>query len=527
MIAKADLQLKRARRALSEDRKDDAEAACREAISRAPDCADAYYLLGRMALNAGARSRAVDLLLKAHQLAPSAPKPLIWLASIYSMAFRHRQAQDAIEQAIHLKPRDAEDLEEIGIVLSRLTEDGRALPFYERAALIAPKNAHYAYNLGFSRQTNGDVEGAALAFRRCIELNPHFYQAYLSLVELKTQTPQKNLLDVLEPLFARDSDDIERALFLGHAIAKTYEDLGDPVKSIDVLKRAKEVRRRRIRYDQARTEDLFKQAEHSHPGGAVISVANPSDAPIFVVGMPRSGTTLTDRILSSHPDVASVGEIHSFPLAARNLAGVNSPRLDHPDILRRAASINVERLASLYLSEAAALRKSQPRFVDKNPFNFLFAGLIHRALPSARIICLRRDPIDVCLSNYRLMFGQTSAFHDYAYDLGDIARYYVMFDRLMSHWSATLPPDRFMFLKYESLVSNQEMETRRLLEFCGLPWDVRCLAFHENRGGVTTPSMHQVRSPLFTSSIGRWRRYGDALSPMIEVLRQAGLVTPG
>jgi hypothetical protein len=212
-------------------------------------------------------------------------------------------------------------------------------------------------------------------------------------------------------------------------------------------------------------------------------------------------------------------------LAARTLAAVSAPRLDHPDILRRAASIDVRRLASLYLSETSALRRSRPRFIDKNPFNFLFAGLIHRALPNARIICLRRDPLDVCLSNYRLMFGQTSAFHDYAYDLGDIAQYYVLFDRLMAHWTKTLPADRFMTLRYEALVAHQEGETRRVLAFCGLDWDPACLDFHQNRQGVTTPSVHQVRSPLFTSSIGRWRRYGEALAPVLGVLQPAGLLS--
>jgi tetratricopeptide (TPR) repeat protein len=525
VTAKAELQLKRAHKAISEGRKEDARAACLDALNRVPDCADAYYLLGRMALDAGARSQAVDLFLKANRSAPSSPKPLIWLASIYSMAFRHDQAREAIEQAISLNPRDAEDVHEIGIVLCRLTEDHRALQFYERAALLAPRNAHYAYNLGFNRQANGDDAGAERAFRRCVALNPRFYQAYLSLVELRKQAPQDNLLRVLEPLFANASDDIEPTLFLGHAIAKTHEDLGDPAKAMEVLERAKSVRRRRMRYDHARTRELFDQAARSHPAGPATGAPNPTNAPIFVVGMPRSGTTLTDRILSSHPDVASVGEIQSMPLASRNLAGVDSPRLDHPGILGRSASIDVGRLASLYLSETTALRKSRPRFVDKNPFNFLFAGLIHRALPNARIICLRRDPLDLCLSNYRLMFGQQSAFHDYAYDLSDIARYYVLFDRLMAHWSETMPPDRFMSLEYESLVFNQEMETRRLLAFCDLAWEPRCLAFHENRPGVTTPSVHQVRSPLFTDSIGRWLRYGETLRPVIDVLK-SDIISP-
>jgi hypothetical protein len=164
------------------------------------------------------------------------------------------------------------------------------------------------------------------------------------------------------------------------------------------------------------------------------------------------------------------------------------------------------------------------RFVDKFPHNFLFAGLIHRALPNARLICLRRDPIDVCLSNYRLMVAQKSPFHDYVYSLADIGHYYLLFDQLIAHWTATLRPDRFMSLHYESLVANQELETRRLLDFCDLPWDGRCLAFHENTASVATPSLHQVRKPMFTTSIGRWRRYGDSLNPLIEVLKDGGLL---
>ncbi len=522
-IRKADLQLKRARKAIGDGRLNDARAACLDAINRVPDSPDAYYLLGRIALGSDARSQAVDLLLRAHQLEPSSPRPLVWLASIYSMAFRHDPARHAIERAMALNPREAEDLHEVGVVLCRLTEDHRALPFYERAAQMAPRNATYAYNLGFNRQANGDVPGAERAFRRCIELNPHFYRAYLSLVELRRQTPRDNLLAEIGPLFANAGGDVERTLFLGHAIAKTHEDLGDPLMAMNALKRAKDVRRRHIPYDPGRTIDLFDQATRSHPGAAVVGRPNSSSAPIFVVGMPRSGTTLTERILSSHPDVGSVGEIHSLHLAARDLSGVNSPRLDDPEILRRAGSIDLGRLADRYLSEVAALRKSNRRFVDKNPFNFFLAGLINRALPNAKIICLRREAIDLCLSNYRLMFGQHSAFHDYAYDLRDIARYYVLFDRLIDHWRQTLPSSRFMLLDYESLVSHQEIETRRLLEFCDLTWEPRCLAFHENRAGVTTPSAVQVRSPMFTSSIGRWRRFGETLSPLIDVLKAAGL----
>ena len=175
------------------------------------------------------------------------------------------------------------------------------------------------------------------------------------------------------------------------------------------------------------------------------------------------------------------------------------------------------------MAQLRGVRADRPRLVDKLPFNFFYAGLIHRALPNARIVCLRRGAMDTCLSNYRQLFAQDSPFHDYACDLGDIARYVAAFDRLANHWRQVLPPDRFIELRYEQLVARQEDETRRLLAFCGLDWDPRCLAFQDNAAGVSTASVVQVRQPLFSTSIGRWRRYGPGLAEAEAVLADAGV----
>ncbi|MDB5467183.1 MAG: hypothetical protein JWQ46_1945, partial [Phenylobacterium sp.] len=274
-------------------------------------------------------------------------------------------------------------------------------------------------------------------------------------------------------------------------------------------------------YSAATDAALFSAAMRTAtPAGR----GDPSEEPIFVVGLPRSGTTLVDRILSSHPQVTSAGELSNFALLLKRAAGTASSFVLDEDTLAAAARVDMARLGSDYVASTRPLTGATPRFVDKMPLNVLYAGLIHQALPNARIVCLRRDPMDVCLSNFRQLFATGFSYYNYSYDLADVARYYVGFDRLVAHWRSVLPPDRFTEIAYEGLVASQEATTRELLAFCGLPWDPRCLAFHENAAPVATASSVQVRQPLYASSVGRWRRYGEGLAPMRDVLAAAGLL---
>ncbi len=370
----------------------------------------------------------------------------------------------------------------------------------------------------------GATQNAEAVFRRCIDADPHFYRAYAKIVELSTQTSDRNYLKILKYMLDQSPGDVERSLTIGYALAKTYEDIGDTKAALDSLTRGKQPMRRQLAYRYHDDRALFAAAADTFPGSGRHAEDPAPDAPIFVIGMPRSGTSLVDRIISSHPLVSSAGELQAIAILLNQLTRVEAPRALQAEAFRRAKSADLSRLGRDYLSEAAVITGAAPRFVDKLPFNFLFAGVIHRALPNARIICVRRDPVDVCLSNYRTFFSSGSAFHGYTYDLCDIARYYVLFDQLMAHWSEVLPEDRFMSLRYEHLVSDQESQTRRLLKFCGLAWDARCLDFHNNAAGLMTASIQQVREPMFTTSIGRWRKYGDALAPMIDILMEAGVL---
>jgi hypothetical protein len=241
--------------------------------------------------------------------------------------------------------------------------------------------------------------------------------------------------------------------------------------------------------------------------------------------MPRTGTTLVDRILSSHRDVGSAGELQAMPLAVKQVTGTSSPVVIDPETIAASGSIDPTTIGDAYLVRATQYRpKGGAWFIDKLPANFLYVGHIVRALPNARIVCLRRNPMDTIWSNYKNLFASQSAYYAYSYDLMDTARYYARFDRLMALWER-LYPGRVLQLSYEALVADQEGETRRLLAHCGLDWDEACLSFHENKAAVATPSAAQVRRPINADAVGRWRAYADALEPVRAWLEGQGIRT--
>lgn len=282
--------------------------------------------------------------------------------------------------------------------------------------------------------------------------------------------------------------------------------------------------RRGLPYSFERDAANFDAIEACWPilAGAEVRGA-PPEAPIFVIGMPRTGTTLVDRILSSHPGVESAGELQAMPLAVKRAAGTASRTVLDPETVLKAAAGDMGELGRDYMQRAAHHRRgTASRFADKFPGNFLYAGFVARALPNAKIICLRRSPMDTVLSNFRNLFAISSRYYDYSYDLLDIAAYFARFNRLMGFWHEVLP-DRILEVQYEHLVADQEGETRRLLAHCGLDWDEACLSFHGNSAPVSTPSAAQVRRPIYSDAVARWRRHAEALEPVRRFFADASI----
>ncbi|NWG52834.1 MAG: sulfotransferase, partial [Hydrogenophilaceae bacterium] len=417
---------------------------------------------------------------------------------------------------------DALTLDTIGVALSHGGDHARAAVFFERAAAKAPE-ANILHNLGVARQFTGDLAGAAEAFRAELALQPEGRRPYAALVHLEKQTRQANFIPELEAQFARAEGDANAQLQIGHALAKSFEDLGEAQTAFAWLVRAKAAKKRESPYAPEAARALMRAAVEAYRAAPAGS-GHPSDAPIFIVGMPRTGTTLLDRVLSGHPAIVSAGELSDFPaLAADAGRAAADPPLTDESVMRATARIDAAALGAAYERAARARIGPALRFIDKMPVNALHAGLIHRALPQARIICLRRHPMDACLSNFRQIFGPEAAHYWYAFDLEWTAHYYVAFDALMAQWRALLPADRFTEVAYEALVGDLEGEARRLISFCGLPWDDRCLAPHENASPVATASAVQVRAPVHARSVGRWRAYEAALEPVAAILRAAGV----
>jgi tetratricopeptide (TPR) repeat protein len=437
---------------------------------------------------------------------------------------RQSEAKAAALRALELNPSDALTLDTVGVVLARLGAHESAAVAFERAVASKPGNASYLFNLGASLRFLGRFDEAEDALERAIAAEPRFHRAHSVLADLRKQTPERNHVERLIALLPRLAGDADAELHVCHALSKEYEDLGDYENAFAALSAGKAKKRAALGYSFESDRALFAKVQALFPaelfGGT--DSGDPTPEPIFVLGMPRSGTTLVERILSSHSDVLSAGELPNFAAVLRHAARTPGRALD-PVTLENAAAASPAELGRSYLESTRPITGTKPRFVDKMPLNFWFVGLIARALPNAKIVALERDPLDTCVSNYRQLFSLTSPEYAYAYDLRDLGRYYAGFRGLMAHWDAVLP-GRVLSVRYEDLVADQEGQTRRLLEYCGLKWQDACLAFHENPAAVATASAVQVRSPLYKTSIGRWRHYAAHLDPLRAELAAAGLI---
>ncbi len=384
-------------------------------------------------------------------------------------------------------------------------------------------NVAYLFNHATTLVFAGRMVDAGTAYEKVLALEPLHGQAHLGLAQLWCQVPGRNHVARLQAALSRVPPGMQRA-YLHLALSKELEDLGDYHRSFEHLLAGKTEAKAILAYDPKRDAALFEALIDGMSHDSAVDACCESAEPIFVMGMPRTGTTLVDRILSSHPDVQSAGELLNFGVALKRATGSASPALLDAETVCRGRHVDWKRLGEDYLDSTRPLTGAQLHFVDKQPHNFLYASMIAKALPNARIVCLRRNPLDTCLSNFRQLFSVASTYHGYSFDLLDIGRYYLQFDRLISSLEAHFP-GRVLQVDYEELVLNQESQTRKLLAFCGLPWSASCLSFEENLAPVATASVVQVRSKLYDRAIHRWQRYATQLQPVVDLLGRAGVDT--
>ena len=473
-----------------------------------------YCLLGTIAAEYGNHIKALELFERATQLGPQNPYFHAYHGQGLTILGRQQEAKAAADRASRQPINDAHLADTIGVIYSRTGFHESAVPFFEKAVALNDAPANFHYNLAASLQFLGDFEASEQAYFETLKRDSKAYRAWSSIVGLKKQTREHNHLPELISLFEVLQDHEDGSLHLGHAIAKSLEDLGQYEESLDWLNKAKRLKLDNTDEALFSYEPLFDAVKTTSKR---LSRVTNGISPIFIIGLPRTGTTLVDRILSSHTEVTAAGELNIFPGLIKTATRTPSNMVMDADTFIASNDLGDEVLAKIglqYLQSAKELSRGAARFTDKMPLNFFYAGLIQQALPEAKIIALRRGAMDSCLSNYRQLLTVQHSYYHYTYDLKETANFYRQFDSLMAHWGATLPASNFIEVAYEDIVHDQENQTRRLLEFCNLDWQEACMRFHENEAPVSTASSVQVRQPLYSGSIGRWQRYGDKLDAL-------------
>ncbi len=501
-----------------EGRYEEAEHLYRRILRHNPKNVDALRLLALVAARAERADEAETLLEKAIALAPDFIAAIIDLGRLCKEQDRYGEALECFDRAIAADPGNVQALYLRGATLAPASFTQEAIDAYQKCLALRPGHIGALLGLGHVLKAVGRYQEAVDAYSACIRQVPDSGETYWSLANLKTYRFDDATVADMERRAAGPDISVSSQVNFLFALGKACEDRGDFEQAWHFYRNGNTRQRAQVSYDPVQTEAMNDRlvrvfsAEFLHSQRGV-GLADP--APIFIVGLPRSGSTLLEQILASHSQVEGTSEL---PYLGRVATWLNRNRADginYPEAVRELSPANFEALGSHYLEYARMHRRSDaPRFIDKMPNNFPSVGFLSLILPQAKIIDARRHPLDACLSCYRQLFAKGQAF---TYDLTEIGEYYLQYQRMMDHWSEVLP-GQVLTVQYEEVVSDFEAQVRRLLEFCGLPWQDACLRFYESERPVRTPSSEQVRQPIYDRSVGHWRNFSAHLDELVEVI---------
>jgi tetratricopeptide (TPR) repeat protein len=454
-----------------------------------------------------------------HALRQCAHIPLAWrgLGAALLALGRLAEAEAAARHALQIEPENPQTWLTIASVATRLMKQEEALEAYERAARLQPQEVHLRLTIGHVHKTLGRRADSEAAYKAALAMDPGLAEGWWSLADLKNYSFSDPDVAAMQRALASDSASRSAAAQLHFALGKACEQRQQYTQAFSHYAQGNALRRLDAPFDIERFEQRCERIRaFFDPGffGARSGAGDPSSAPIFIVGLPRSGSTLLEQILASHSCVAGTMELPNILVITRELDAMAPDRNGYPETLRNVLGTQLTALGTRYLTQTEPLRRGRERFTDKLPNNFSHIGLIHAILPRATVIDARRHPMDACFSTFKQHFavGQT-----FSYDLEDLGRYYRCYLSLMDYWDAVLP-GKVLHVQYEDLVRDPETNIRRLLEHCGLAFEPGCLAFHETRRSVRTASAEQVRQPLYTSAVGYWRHFARELEPLRRAL---------
>ncbi|MBZ9678463.1 tetratricopeptide repeat-containing sulfotransferase family protein [Mesorhizobium sp. ES1-1] len=532
-------------------RRQEAEAVYRQVLVRKPNHAAAAHFLGLLLHQTGRTAEGMDLLEQSVQLQPTNADFLNNLGTVMRDVGRVTAAIDFFRGAVDLRPeqlaaRDnlASSLKQVGQfdeaediyrgtiarnpfhvraligLAETLQEAGRldeALTVFREALNMRPKDADLLHGLGVGLMEKGKLDEAADLFRQALAVNPGMARAWLMLTQVKSQKERDAELAGMETQHAKAPQDSLARMQLSFGLGKANDDLKDYGRAFDYFTEGNAIRRKGIDYDPARTRAEFDAMKTVFDAG-FFERHKPSaitnDAPIFIVGMPRSGTTLVEQIIASHPQVYGAGELGILKKAVGKQFPATMPG-GFPWGVSDVDDADFAEAGQAYLDMLHSRYPNMRHVTDKMPGNFLLVGFIHMMLPKARIIHCARDAAATCLSIYKVHFRGDS--HRYGYDLGELADFHNLYTDIMAHWHKVLP-GVVHDVRYEDFVADQGGQSRALIDYLGLPWDDAVLSFHQTDRPVRTASAAQVRQPMYQGSVDLWKRYGDRLKPLLDRL---------
>jgi tetratricopeptide (TPR) repeat protein len=501
------------------DRHQEAMVHYEQALAIKPDLAEAHNNFGQALLALGRAGEALVRYRRAVAARPGFAEAYNNIGRALQKLGRFKEAIAFHERALVIKPDYAEAHTHLGGALHRLDLPEDAYAHCRKSIALNPNYADAHYSLGVALESLGRSDEARGAFEKAIRLAPRTARYHLALALSERFRAGDARLTAIEQLMddpaSRNDED---QICLHFALGKAFADLEQHEPSFRHFLEGNALKRRTTGYDEAATLRFFERIAAVFTGELMQRMrggGDPSAAPVFVVGMPRSGTTLIEQILASHSKVFGAGEREEFGEAARSLGQANGAAVRFPEIVPNLSADELRQLGARYLDLVSAATGPAERIVDKLPLNFTFVGLIHLALPNARIVWARRDPIDTCVSCFATLFGGNQP---HTYDLSELGRYHRAHEALMHHWQEVLPEGVLLEVRYEDVVEDLEGQARRMLKHCGLEWEDACLAFHRTQRPVRTASVTQVRQPIYRRSIGRWRAYEHLLQPLLRAL---------
>ncbi len=514
---------------LQQDRKlEEAEHALKKAISQSPHYVEAHNNLASLYFAQNKETEALRILGDALKFAPKNPQTLLLTARIQTRRNNHAAAEQAVRMALTAKPDGPEAMTLLGQILHETDRYDEAIEVLEQALKANPSNAEALNFYGVALKSVGRLDEAREHILKALRLNPAMFGAYANLNDLVDFSQEEELFDRMEAIFGSAPDaNAGRLLPLHFAYAKALDDRGEHQRALEHYVTGGKMKRAQLEYDEQDTLAFFDGIRAAFPRERFENRAFAGiddERPVFIIGMPRSGSTLVEQIISSHSDIYGAGEVKYLSRAIGLLRDRFPSLPKYPPMMDKITPAQLEIVGKGYIQALSAGAGDAKRITDKLLTNYFFAGLIHLLYPKAKFINTMRDPVDTCLSGFTKLFKDDMP---HSYDLCELGRYYGKYRELMQHWNDVLPKGVLHTVHYENVVADTEKEARALIEFLELDWNKQCLDFHNSDRPVKTASVAQVRKPIYNTAVKRWKKYGDGLQPLVDAIEGKSAAATG